>query len=119
MRVLIAFFTTTVEYNSLFQFLGYFFFTLVAIRVLKEKLSVTSIVVIIFGTMFLMQSYTIYLYFVESIGPLPFMLFYCLAIGSAFLYHKLKRPANILPFSLSCLLVFFMFFQGWNSWHQR
>lgn len=116
MLAIVAFFTETTEYNSLFQFTGYFFLTLFAIRAFKEELSESSIVGIVFGTMFLMQAYTIYLLFVESIFSLPFILLYCLGIGSAFLYNRLKRPTNLLPLTFSYLLVGFMFFQGWDYW---
>jgi len=116
MLVLVAKVTDTASSNFLLAFLGYFFLTLLTIKVFEQKLSAVSIVIILFASMFLMQSYTIYLCFVESLFSLPFLLIYCLGIISAFSYLKLKRPTNILPFSLSCLLLVFMSFQGWDYW---
>ena len=120
MLILVAIVTDSNEYNSLFVFIGYFYLTLFAIKIFKEKLSVISIVVIVFGTMFLMQSYTIYLYSLGQISSAPIILIYCLGIISAFFYAKFKQPINLLPFILSGCFIVFMFFQGWSFWiHYR
>jgi thiol-disulfide isomerase/thioredoxin len=100
----------------LFAFFGYFFFTLFAIRFYEKKLPAASVFKIVFASMLLMQSYTFYLLFAESLFSLPFLLTYCLGIISAFLFLKLKRPFNLLPFALSLSLVLFIFFQGWIYW---
>jgi thiol-disulfide isomerase/thioredoxin len=116
MLLLVAGVTDTIQPNSLLAFFGYLCLTLFTIKFFEKKLSATSAVIILFTSMFLMQSYTIYLYFVESLWSLPIILIYCLGIISAFFYLKLKRPVNILPFSLSFLMVILMFFQGWDYW---
>lgn len=116
MLLLVARVTDTIQPNSLLAFLIYFCLTLFTIKFYEHKLSAVSIVIIIFASMFLMQSYTIYLCFVESLFSVPFIFIYCLGIISAFFYLKLKRPVNILPFLISFLMVVFMFFQGWDYW---
>lgn len=108
--------TRSLQSNTLCAFFVYFFLTLFAIRFYEKKLPAVSIFKIVFASMLLMQSYTFYLLFAESLFSLPFLLAYCLGIISAFLLLKLKRPLNILPFALSLSLVLFMFFQGWNYW---
>lgn len=116
MLILVAKVTDTVQPNSLLSFLGYFYITLFAIKFFENKLAAISIVIIVFTSMFLLHSYTIYILFIESLFSLPFILIRCLGVISAFFYLKLKRPVNILPFLLSCLFVIFMFFQGWDYW---
>ena len=116
MLFLIAGITDNIKSNSFFAFIGYFCFTLFTIKIYEKKLPAVSIIIILFASMFLMQSYTIYLCCVESIYSVPFILIYSLGIISGFFYLKLKRPANILPVLLCCLLAIFMFFQGWDYW---
>lgn len=65
----------------------------------------------------LLQSYTILMWFILwDLYGLPVVITYCLAIISAYYYHKSKPPQNILLFSLSSCFVVFMLFQGWDYW---
>ncbi len=116
MLILIAKLTDTVSYNLLFAFVGYFYFTLFSIKLFREKISSFSILLILLVSVLVMQSYIIYLCFVESIFSIPFLLAYFLGIISAFFYLRLKTPLNILPYSLSLIFAIFMFFQGWDYW---
>lgn len=116
MLILVAKFTDSIQSNSIFAFLGYFCLTLFAIKWFESKLSSNLIVIVLLGSIFSMQTYTIYLYLVESVATLPILPIYCLGIISGFLFTKLKQPANVFPFFLCCLILVFMFFQGWNLW---
>ena len=119
MLVLNAFLTDSIQTNSVFAFIGYFFVTLYFAKISKDRLSALSILVVVLTSMLLMQSYTIYLYFVESITFSPLLPIYFMAIVSAHLYSKLSWPNRILPFFLCSLVVGFMFFEGWDLWIHR
>ena len=116
MLVLIAKITDRIQTNSLIAFFGYFCLTLFIAKIFERKIPLNSILIILLTSVLLVQFYTIYLCFVENIFSLPIIIIYCLGIISAFFYTKLKPPVNILPFSLSCLMIVFMFFQGWDYW---
>lgn len=117
--ILVAAVTDTIQSNSLLVFVGYFFVTLFSIKIFKNKWSAETVLAVLFVSMLLIQSYTIYLYFVEPAGSLPIMFIYSLGIISAYLYLKLKPPVNIFPVFLSSLILTFMFFQGWEYWQNK
>ena len=116
MLILIAFVTKAIQCNSLLAFIGYFYLTLFIIKFFKKQLSEFYLLVFILTSIFLMQSYTIYLCYVGGASAEPIIIIYCLGVISAFLYIKLKSPINLLPFIISCFFVVFMFFQGWDYW---
>jgi thiol-disulfide isomerase/thioredoxin len=105
-----------VEFNALFTFLGYFAYTLAAIRILKDRLSLRWILLLLFGSMLLMQAYSIYLYFAGTVAFLPLQLIYCLGILSAAFFYKFRSVYKFLPVALSLAFVMFMFFSGWEYW---
>ena len=119
MLLLIPFISNKIYYNTLFSYIGYFFLTLFFLKVFNKKLSATSIAVIIFVAMFLLQFHTIYTWFVQDIFGIPAVATYCLGIISAYSYLKSKPPKNIILFSLSSCFVVFMFLQGWDYWIHR
>ena len=116
MLLLIPFISNKIDYNTLFSFIGYFYLTLFFFKVFNKKLSAISIIVIIFATMLLLQSFTIYTWFVWDAYGLPAVVAHCLGVMSAYFYFKGKPPKNILLFALSSCFVVFMFFQGWDYW---
>jgi thiol-disulfide isomerase/thioredoxin len=116
MLVVIAQITPSIAYNSLVGFAVYFCFTIYCIKKLGKEQSIFSIFIVILATRLLIGSYSIYLYFVQSVSGLPYFLIHLLAITSGFLYLRLKRPLNILPLLLASFFTVFMFFQGWNYW---
>jgi thiol-disulfide isomerase/thioredoxin len=116
---LIPFISNKIYYITLFSFIGYFYLTLFFFKVFSKKLSTISIVVIIFATMLLLQSYTIYTWFVQDTYGMPAVVAHCLSVISAYSYFKHKPPKNIVLFSLSSCFVIFMFLQGWDYWLHR
>lgn len=104
------------NYITLFSFIGYFYITLFFFKIFGGKLSAISIVVIIFGTMFPLQLYTIFTFIIGDFYALPIIITYCLGVMSAYFYHKSKLPENISFFTLSSCFVVFMCFQGWDYW---
>ena len=119
MGLSIPFISNKIYYNTVFSFIGYFYLTLFFFKVFNKKLSAMSVVVIIFATMLLLQSFTIYTWFVWDGYGIPAVVACCLAVISAYFYFKNKPPKNILPFALSSCFVVFMFFQGWDYWLHR
>ncbi len=116
MLVLIPFVSYKIELNNLLSFIGYFYLTLFFIKFFGKKLSAKSVVLIIFATILLLQSYMIYSFVVVEIYGMPVVLGYCLGVISAYFYHTYEAPKNILPFALSSCFIAFMFFQGWIYW---
>ena len=114
--LLIPFISNKIYYITLFSFIGYFYLTLFSIKVFNKKVSARSVIVIIFATILLLQSFTIYTWFIWDAYGLPVIVAYCLGVISAYSYLKNKLPKNILVFSLSSCFVVFMFFQGWDYW---
>lgn len=104
------------EFNALFTFLGYFAYTLIAIRILKDRLSLRCILTLLLASLLLMQAYSIYLYFVRSVAFLPIQFVYCLGILSAAAFYKFQSVYRFLPVTLSLAFVMFMFFSGWGYW---
>ncbi|CAN5702196.1 hypothetical protein BH24ACI1_BH24ACI1_16650 [soil metagenome] len=119
MLLLIPFISNKIYFITLFSFIGYFYLTLFFFKIFNKKLSAISIVMIIFATMLLLQSYTFYTWFVQEAYGLPAVVAHCLGVMSAYSYFKNKPPKNILLFSLSSCFVVFMFFQGWGYWIHR
>jgi thiol-disulfide isomerase/thioredoxin len=116
MLLSIPFISNKIYFITLFSFIGYFYLTLFSLKVFGKKLSVISIVVIIFVTMFPLQLYTILTFLMGDPYALPVIITYFLGVISAYSYYENKPPKNILIFSLSSCFVVFMFFQGWNYW---
>jgi thiol-disulfide isomerase/thioredoxin len=114
--LLVSFLTDKIQYNTAFSFTGYFFLTLISIKFFSKKLSAISVIWTIFATMLVLQSFTIYTWFIWDTFGLPVVAATCFAVISAFLLHKWKFPLNILPAFLSACFVVFMFFQGWDYW---
>lgn len=108
-----------VYYNNLFSFIGYFCLTLFFIKVFDKKISAISIVAITFATMLLLQSFTIYTWFVWDTWGLPLIVAHWLAVISAYFFFQWKLPQNIIPVVLSSCFVVFMFFQDWDYWIHR
>jgi thiol-disulfide isomerase/thioredoxin len=119
MLSLIPFISRKIYYITLFSFIGYFYLTLFSFKVFGKKLPAISIAAIIFATMLLLQSFTIYTWFVWDGYGMPVVAAYCLAVISAYFYFKNKPPKNLIFFTLSACFVVFMFFQGWNYWLHR
>jgi thiol-disulfide isomerase/thioredoxin len=117
--LLVSFLTSKIQYNTVLSFTGYFFLTLISIKFFNKKLSASAIIWIIFATMIVLQSFTIYTWFVWDAFGLPVVAATCFAVISAFLLHKWKFPLNIAPVFLSICFVVFMFFQGWDYWIYR
>jgi peroxiredoxin len=117
--LLIPFITDRIQYNTVFSFIGYFFLTLFSIKIFGKKLSTVAIVVIIFTTILVLQSFTIYTWFVWDTAGLPAVAAHCLAVISAYFLFQWKSPQKFLPVFLSICFVVFMFFQGWDYWIYR
>ncbi|MDQ3799511.1 MAG: TlpA family protein disulfide reductase [Acidobacteriota bacterium] len=116
MMVVIAQLTGSINYNSLVSFFACFFFTVYCIRKFGREQSEARIFVVILAARLLIESYTIYLFFVESVSGLPYFVMHLMAIASGFLYLRLKSPWRILPVLLASGFTLFMFFQGWHYW---
>jgi thiol-disulfide isomerase/thioredoxin len=58
-------------------------------------------------------------HFQGTLGTLPDALIHTLGIVCGFLYWKIKRPFGLLPVLLGCLIVVFMYFQGYALWHNK
>jgi thiol-disulfide isomerase/thioredoxin len=117
MLLSIPFISNKIHFITLFSFIGYFYLTLFFFKIFGEKFSAISIVIIIFVTMLLLQSYTILMWFIfRDFFGLPAVITYFLGVMSAYFYFKSKPPKNILFFSLSSCFVVFMFFQGYDYW---
>jgi thiol-disulfide isomerase/thioredoxin len=116
MLLLIPFLTSKIQYNTVLSCTGYFFLTLGSIKFFDKKLSAGSITRIIFATIIVLQSFTVYTWFVWDAYGLPVVAGYCFAVISAFLYNEWKFPQNIVPALLSTCFVVFMFLQGWDCW---
>jgi len=119
MLLLIPFISNKIYFITLFSFIGYFFLTLFFFKVFSKKLSAISIVAIIFVTMFPLQLYTIFTFFMGDFYALPIVITYCLSVISAYFYYKSKPPKNVILLFLSSCFVVFMFFQGWDHWIHR
>lgn len=119
MLLLVSFLTSNIQNNTVLSFTGYFFLTLISIKFFGKKLLASTIIWIIFATMIVLQSFTIYTWFVWDTFGLPVVAATCFAVISAFLLHKWKFPLNIAPIFLSICFVVFMFFQGWDYWIHR
>ena len=119
MMVVIAQLTDSINYNSLVSFFACFFFTVYCLKKFGKEQSQAKIFGIIIAARLLINSYTFYLYFVESVSGLPYFVMHLLAIASGFLYLRLKSPVHILPILLASFFTFFMFFQGWHYWIHR
>jgi len=105
-----------IEYNAIFTFLGYFAYTLITIRILKDRLSFSRILFLLFTSLFLMQAYTIYLVAVGKTVPLPMLFVYSFGILSAAFFYKFRSILRFLPVTLGLVFVMFMFFAGWDYW---
>lgn len=105
-----------IGYNGLLTFLGYFFYTLIAIYLLREKLGLRWVLVLIFVSLFLMQAYSFYLYFVGTVSFLPIQFIYCLGILSAAAFYKFRSIYRFGPLILSMAFVLYMLFSGWEYW---
>lgn len=120
MLVSIPFFSRKIHFITLFSFIGYFYLTLIFIKVFSKKLSAITIVKIIFVTMLLLQTYTIFAAYVfRDLFALPTLIVYCLGVISAYYYQKKALPKNLLVFTLSCCFVVFMFFRGQDYWTHK
>jgi len=119
MLLLIPFITSNIQSNTVLSCTGYFFLTLSSIKFFSKKLSASSIIRIIFATMIVLQSFTVYTWFVWDAYGVPVVAGNCFAVISAFLLHKWKSPQKFLPVFLSICFVVFMFFQGWDYWIYR
>lgn len=106
----------SIYYNSLYGFIAYFCFTFFILNYFKGQFSSKSIVVVIIGTLLLLKSVTIYLYFVESPLSLPLLFIHLIGIISGFLWYRSKSPLKLVPAALSFALVLYMFFKGWDDW---
>jgi thiol-disulfide isomerase/thioredoxin len=87
--------------------------------VFGKKLSERSIVWIVFATLIVIQSFTIYTWFVWDTFGLPAVASHCFAIISAYFYSQWNASQKFLPVFLSTCFVAFMFFQGWDYWLYR
>ena len=105
-----------IGFNALFTFFGYFAYTLVTIRILKDKFSLGRILLLLFASLFLMQAYLIYLYFVGTVAFLPIQFVYCLGILSAAAFYRFRLVYKFLPVALSLAFVMFMLLAGWEYW---
>lgn len=105
-----------IYYITLFSFIGYFYLSLFFFKVFTKKLSVNSVLAIIYTTLLLLHSFTIYSWFIWNTFGLPLVVAHCLSVISAYFYFKGKLPKSLLLFSLSSCFVIFMFFQGWSYW---
>lgn len=116
MLIWVPFVTANIKYNTFITFIEYFCLSLFVIKQYEKKLSGLVIVILLIASILLLQFYTIYIYFVESIFSVPVLIFHCLGVISAFSYLKLRAPINVLTFCFSFLLMVFMFLQGWDYW---
>jgi thiol-disulfide isomerase/thioredoxin len=119
MLLAIPFITDEIKYNTVLSFTGYFFLTLFSFRIFDKKLSVVAIVTIIFATILVLQSFTIYTWFVWDTAGLPAVAADCFAVISAYFYTQWKSPQKFLPVFLSACFVAYMFFWGWDYWVYR
>jgi thiol-disulfide isomerase/thioredoxin len=119
MLVSVTFITNKIYYNTIFSTTGYFFLTLFFFKVFNKKLSARSIVIIIFATMLVLQSFTIYTWFVWDTFGLPVVVANCFSVIAAYSYFKSKPPQNLILLSLTACFVVFMFFWGWDYWLHR
>ena len=116
MLFLIAFVSNNIKNITLVSFIGYFYLTFFFLKVFNKKLSALSIITVTFSTILLLQSFTIYTWFIWDGFGIPAVTAHCLAVICAYFYFKSETPKNILPFVLSSCFVIFMFFQGWDYW---
>jgi thiol-disulfide isomerase/thioredoxin len=119
MLLLATSFTSKIYYNTIFSFTGYFFFTLFSLKFFSKKLSAFTIMKIIFATILVLQSFTIYTWFVWDTYGLPVVFACCLSVVSAYSFFRSKPPQNLILLSLSVCFVAFMFFWGWDYWLHR
>ncbi|HLM03034.1 MAG TPA: TlpA disulfide reductase family protein [Pyrinomonadaceae bacterium] len=119
MLVVIAQLTGSINYNSLVSFFACFLFTVYCLKKFGKEQSTAKIFGIILAARILIDSYTFYLWFAESVSGLPYFVMHLLAIASGFLYLRLKSPFHLLPILLASFFTLFMFFQGWHYWIHR
>jgi thiol-disulfide isomerase/thioredoxin len=117
MLLLIPVISNKIYFIALFSFIGYFYLTLFYLSFFGGKISQNSMVSIICLTIFLLQVYTILMWYVlNDLFGLPVVITYFLGVFSAYFYLKSKLPKNLIVFTLSSFFVVFMFFQGWDYW---
>ena len=113
MLLLVSFLTSKIQYNTALSFTGYFFLTLISIKFFSKKLSASSIIWIIFATMIVLQSFTIYTWFVWDTFGLPVVAATCFAVISAFLTSQMEISAKYCAcFFEQSVLWLLCFFRG-------
>lgn len=115
-KFVIALITVDITLNSLGVFISFFYFTYYCITILKSQHSSFKVFTTVFSASVVIESYSIYLYFIEGYGSLPYVFLNLLGITSSFLFFRLKPPLNLLQFLLTSLFAVFMFYQGWDYW---
>jgi hypothetical protein len=115
-KVVIALITTGIALNSLVMFIVFFYFTYFCITKLESQQSSFRVFTTVFVANVVIESYGIYLYFVNGNSGLPYVFLNLVAITSGFLYFRLRPPSRFLQFLLASFFSVFMFYQGWDYW---
>lgn len=109
-------FSNYVLASSIINFVGCFYFTLLFLKLYRNKQSPETTILLILSGLLTVSLYTIYLYLKGGFEQLPLQFIRIFSIISAYAYFRFKSPINLLPFCLSSIFLTFMLFQGWHYW---
>ncbi|HEV7643062.1 MAG TPA: SCO family protein [Pyrinomonadaceae bacterium] len=106
----------SIQESSLIGFVAYLYLTLFCLKVFKSRLTDWQIFSALLLGLWLLQLPIRITHFEGTLGTLPDMLLHTLGIVCGLFYWKIKRPFDLLPLTLCCVIVVFMYFQGYDFW---
>src|SRR5882757_3869702 len=105
--------------SSLIGFILYVYLTLFSFNVFKNKLAGWQIFGSLFWGLWLAQMPLRIINFEDTLITLPDVLLHTLGIICGLVYWKTKKPYDLLPLTLCCVVPVFMFFQGYDYWFNK